>query len=708
VVFDVDGELQVNAPVDAGGGSGDLGGDVTFLVDGSLTIAPGVVVQVNGGAAAGEILSLSSPGALVVAGTLAAHGNNGGRGGTIDLGPHCRATVSGALDARGSGAGSGGDNAIEAGAISITETGVMRATPCQTAGCGNRLTLAAGEPSIAPGATVDPAATVASSPDTLPCCGDGALDPGEVCDDGNRAYCDGCDRACAVEPQPACPGGGTPCVSTHCDPDAGCITTPLTNTPCPDDGMHCTTDVCVAGVCHHPTLTCDDGIACTLDACNPASGCVASPQDALCDDGNPCTVDRCDPADGCRHADLPDGSVCDDASVCTQGERCLAGSCVPDGPALVCDDADPCTVDTCNPTLGCMNDEDPQRCPCGGPGGPWPAGTACADGYGCTVGDACDGAGVCRAGAPRSCDDADACTTDLCANGTCLHLDDDCPQSCSGQADGTPCSDGQACTLGACQGGECTNTPHPCDDGDPCTGREFCAQLVGCRTSFPADGVACSDGDACSAGDTCSAGTCVGGAASPCDACETCDTELGCHAAPRASCRRSESPTKSTLLVRDGSPDTSDLLVWKWLKGDAPLAAFGDPLVSDATLCVFDASQALMLRATMPAGGSCGTAACWKALGPNGFRYKDSQRTPDGIDKLLLRAGAGTRGKVVLKAKGDRLRPPTPPFGLPVVVQLQGPGDECFETRHDAGGVVRNEPGEFKGHGGPRRIDRDS
>lgn len=48
---------------------------------------------------------------------------------------------------------------------------------------------------------------------------------------------------------------------------------------------------------------------------------------AQCDDGNSCTADACD-ASGCLQTPIPDGSSCDDGSVATQGDRCVAGVCI--------------------------------------------------------------------------------------------------------------------------------------------------------------------------------------------------------------------------------------------------------------------------------------------------------------------------------------------------------------------------------------------
>src|SRR5207244_8934477 len=44
---------------------------------------------------------------------------------------------------------------------------------------------------------------------------------------------------------------------------------------------------------------------------------------------------------------------CDDGNVCDGAEYCQAGVCYSRTP-LVCDDGDPCTVNTCDPNLGCQ------------------------------------------------------------------------------------------------------------------------------------------------------------------------------------------------------------------------------------------------------------------------------------------------------------------------------------------------------------------
>jgi cysteine-rich repeat protein len=124
-------------------------------------------------------------------------------------------------------------------------------------------------------------------------CGDGGIDPGESCDDGNFSSADGCDTACRVEPCFRCSG-----VPSTCAPAAGAC----------DDGDPCTV-----------------GDACTGGRCTGAPAVDGAP----CDDGNPCTT-----GDACRSGDCaPSGRMaCGACSVCDRevgecvgmaGRRCL-------------------------------------------------------------------------------------------------------------------------------------------------------------------------------------------------------------------------------------------------------------------------------------------------------------------------------------------------------------------------------------------------
>lgn len=131
---------------------------------------------------------------------------------------------------------------------------------------------------------------------------------------------------------------------------------------------------------------------------------------------------------------------CDDDDVCT-AESCNAGNCVAETIDNDCDDANVCTTDRCDAALGCQHD---------------PNALACDDGVATTVNDHCDGAGKCI-GTSSECP----------ADPICGHYT----------------FDGATCVLAATTGA--------CDDGDPCTTGDVCADSV------------CSGGPKCAENEVC-------------------------------------------------------------------------------------------------------------------------------------------------------------------------------------------------------------
>ena len=75
-----------------------------------------------------------------------------------------------------------------------------------------------------------------------------------------------------------------------------------------------------------------------------------------CDDGNPCTLDECNPeSGGCESVALPN-LLCDDGNSCTIGETCDGeGECT-NGTERDCSDGEVCTLDGCDPALGCAHE----------------------------------------------------------------------------------------------------------------------------------------------------------------------------------------------------------------------------------------------------------------------------------------------------------------------------------------------------------------
>ena len=288
-------------------------------------------------------------------------------------------------------------------------------------------------------------------------CGNGVVDPGEECDDGNTVSGDCCSAICFFEQ------GGCACNDANV---------------CTDDGTCNGTGTCqVVGFNANP---CQDGNACTTADTCAAGVCVGGPS-LDCDDGNPCTDDSCDSGSGCVHT--PNTAPCDDGNACTAGDVCGGGRCM--GQPRHCDDGNVCTNDSCDPATGdCVMT---------------PNTAACDDGNACTTRDTCSN-GACHGGPPLACDDGNVCTTDSCDPAVgCMHA----PNTLA-------CNDGNACTTGdACSNGRCTGGPaRSCDDGNVCT-IDSCDPATGCVHA--PNTAPCDDGSACTTNDTCSGGTCVGG-----------------------------------------------------------------------------------------------------------------------------------------------------------------------------------------------------
>ena len=237
----------------------------------------------------------------------------------------------------------------------------------------------------------------------------------------------------------------SPCTTDTCDPEKGCVFTPV-----------------------------EDGTVCTLDdPCKPGAclnGQCFVPDNADCDDHNTCTKDECDKVAGCVHTPLT-GQNCDDGSACTVGDKCDTGVCK--GMDTNCDDGNICTSDGCDPLVGCWHDTITNPCCKGGV-------SICNDGDPCTD-DGCNPETLkCEyTNNTASCNDGDMCTlNDTCDSGKCV-----------GSA--SACNDGNQCTADSCdpKTGKCTfvnDDTLSCDDGLACSINDHCdngkcvADTTGC------------------------------------------------------------------------------------------------------------------------------------------------------------------------------------------------------------------------------------
>ncbi len=199
------------------------------------------------------------------------------------------------------------------------------------------------------------------------------------CDDSDACTQDGCNVAnglCThLDTTLSQCDDKNPCTDDLCGAKLGCGHS--NNTKACTDGNPCTTsDTCKGGLCvATASLNCDDGKGCTDDSCDPKQGCVYGNNTKPCDDGigctqsdacsdgnckgtincddkKPCTQDSCDVKTGtCVTSPLSVGA-CDDGNVCTEGEACKSGVCVP-AKLKDCEDGNVCTDDPCDKVQGC-------------------------------------------------------------------------------------------------------------------------------------------------------------------------------------------------------------------------------------------------------------------------------------------------------------------------------------------------------------------
>jgi cysteine-rich repeat protein len=136
---------------------------------------------------------------------------------------------------------------------------------------------------------------VVAPPDDEPCCGDGHLDAGEQCDDGNTTNGDGCSATCTTETPP--PDNECPyCGDGQVDSPEQC-----------DDGNTTSGDGCSA--------------TCTIELAPPCCGNGTLDAGEQCDDDNLVSGDGCSATCTIEVSTPPGDHGYDDGSVC---DNCIS------------------------------------------------------------------------------------------------------------------------------------------------------------------------------------------------------------------------------------------------------------------------------------------------------------------------------------------------------------------------------------------------
>ena len=168
----------------------------------------------------------------------------------------------------------------------------------------------------------------------------------------------------------------------------------------------------------------------------------------------------------------------------------------------------------------------------------------------------------------------------------------------------------------------------------------------------------------------------------------TIPVDAACPPVPLPACRNAG---LSKLSIDHVADPTRDRLRWTWSKGPAVGAGdFGEPTATTAyALCAWGPSGLVLDLAIAP-GGTCAGKSCWGPQGSAGYAFKDPAGAQSGVRSLRL--VGGSRGKILLQARGPGVSLPQLPLAAPLTVQLL-PSDRnrCFESILTAPSLRKNE-----------------
>ena len=289
------------------------------------------------------------------------------------------------------------------------------------------------------------------------------------------------------------------------------------------------------------TAPVDTALAPTKDAGAPVDAAPPADTGPPCSAAAPCAAKTCHQADcvaGHCQWSPQHGTLCDDGSPCTVGDRCEAGACTAGDNNCECAVDKDCILhddgNFCNGTLICDTKQVPNRCVlkvgspvvCSSKGDSWCSqnlcdpssgecamtaaneGAPCIDDAPCTQDSSCV-AGACKASGPSIC----ACNVDA----DCADQDDD--NACNGVA---------YCDVANFPWQCKTQSPVACNaNDDTACSKNTCEPKTGtCAMVATEDGGDCDDGDNCTVGDVCKAGKCTAGSANTCFCTSQADCKL--------------------------------------------------------------------------------------------------------------------------------------------------------------------------------------
>ena len=269
-----------------------------------------------------------------------------------------------------------------------------------------------------------------------PVCGNGIVEAGEICDDGDDDNGDGCRNDCTE-----CGPERTTCIAGDTQGVRRCVAGEWVEESC-EGG-----NICENGACRPPQV-CEDGDARCSDGdgsaareqcvdgqwtapelCESGMVCVRGACEMACDEGlSRCTIDRTNATERCVN------SVWVAGEQCRLAEMCVRGSCV--SAAMMCEDgARRCNPDDMDAPQLCMN-------------GNWTNERQCPPGTECQAGE-CLRTSCLREGRTRCSADAAEVLETCLADGSWS------PERCA-EGCGTPVGGEAQCMCNDRLPGECT------------------------------------------------------------------------------------------------------------------------------------------------------------------------------------------------------------------------------------------------------------
>ncbi|KAN0032644.1 hypothetical protein ACTFIV_006552 [Dictyostelium citrinum] len=243
----------------------------------------------------------------------------------------------------------------------------------------------------------------------------------------------------------------------------------------------------------------------TLDKCNPlvcptdnSTTCINETK--TCNDDKPCTLNQCHSPDGiCSATPIPDCVVCNQTNIgCLTVDFCHPVVCSNNGDSCVttdrnCNDYDYCTIDSCQ-NGQCKNEiiDNCENCT---------NGIGCTTTDFCFQ-NVCSDTGDSCITVPLNCSDGLRCTNEACIgpNGTCTHTRIENCIECENEA----CITQDLCFPVVCSpDGHCIHnyTAVTCDDHDACTS-DVCTEF-GCEHYTYTGCMNCTDGGCFTFADRC-------------------------------------------------------------------------------------------------------------------------------------------------------------------------------------------------------------